>query len=162
MSPAQKGDAITKLLVALMVNVIGNFALDALFPGSTLLSEIFSPIISAVLSAVAIYFFDKLDLFNLKRELRRQRIEEIFALRKQKLQEASQQFDIIVSEKLKQQRIAVEKIRQTLNDSFKAKNFKTLNSALDDACALFCVEVPYRNTMEFMDYLRKNPQIVIC
>ena len=34
-------------------------------------------------------------------------------------------------------------------------------SALDDACALFCVEVPYRNTMEFMDYLRKNPQIVI-
>lgn len=162
MSPAQKGDAITKLLVALMVNVIGNFALDALFPGSTLLSEIFSPIISAVLSAVAIYFFDKLDLFNLKRELRRQRIEEIFALRKQKLQEASQQFDIIVSEKLKQQRIAMEKIRQTLNDSFKAKDFETLNSALDDACALFCVEVPYKNTMEFMDYLRKNPQIVIC
>ena len=161
MSPAQKGDAITKLLVALMVNVIGNFALDALFPGSTLLSEIFSPIISAVLSAVAIYFFDKLDLFNLNRELRRQRIEEIFALRKQKLQEASQQFDIIVSEKLKQQRIAMEKIRQTLNDSFKAKDFETLNSALDDACALFCVEVPYRNTMEFMDYLRKNPQIVI-
>ena len=129
---------------------------------STLLSEIFSPIISAVLSAVAIYFFDKLDLFNLKRELRRQRIEEIFALRKQKLQEASQQFDIIVSEKLKQQRIAMEKIRQTLNDSFRAKDFETLNSALDNACALFCVEVPYKNTMEFMDYLRKNPQIVIC
>lgn len=162
MSPAQKGDAITKLIVALMVNVIGNFALDVLFPGSQLLSDIFSPIISAVLSAVAVYFFDKVDLFNLKRELRRQRIEEIFALRKQKLQEASQQFDIIVSEKLRQQRIAVEKIRQVLIDSFKTKDFDALNSTLDDACKLFGVKVPYNNTMEFMDYIRKNPQIVIA
>lgn len=162
MSPAQKGDAITKLIVALMVNVIGNFALDVLFPGSQLLSDIFSPIISAVLSAVAVYFFDKVDLFNLKRELRRQRIEEIFALRKQKLQEASQQFDIIVSEKLRQQRIAIESVRQLLIDGFSTKDFDALNSALDKACELFRVEVPYKNTREFMDYIRKNPQIVIA
>ena len=125
-------------------------------------SEIIAAVCSAVIGSLVMGIYDRIDLFNLKRELRRQRIEEIFALRKQKLQEASQQFDIIVSEKLKQQRIAMEKIRQTLNDSFKAKDFETLNSALDDACALFCVEVPYKNTMEFMDYLRKNPQIVIC
>lgn len=164
-SAAEKGDAILKIIVGFTSGILGQFVIDSLLESLGIpdpFSEIIAAVCSAVIGSLVMGIYDRIDLFNLKRELRRQRIEEIFALRKQKLQEASLQFDIIVSEKLKQQRIAMEKIRQTLNDSFKAKDFETLNSALDDACALFCVEVPYKNTMEFMDYLRKNPQIVIC
>ena len=165
MSPAQKGDAISKLIVTLVVNVLGNFALDALCKTLNIpefISDIFNPIISAALSAIIIHLFDKLDLFNAKKELRDQRIDEIFALRRQKLEEASQQFDIAINERLKQDRIAMEKIRTVLNSSLKDKDFNSMNEALDKACGLFQVEIPYANTAEFLDFLRTNRKIVIA
>ena len=165
MSPAQKGDAVSKLIVTLVVNVLGNFALNALCDAlkiPEIISEIFNPIISAALSAIIIHLFDKLDLFNAKKELRDQRIDEIFALRRQKLEEASQQFDIAVNERFKQDRIAMEKIRTVLNSSLKNKDFNAMNEALEEACSLFQVEVPYKNTAEFLDFIRTNSKIVIA
>ena len=37
-----------------------------------------------------------------------------------------------------------------------------MNEALDDACILFQVDVPYKTTAEFMNFIRTNSQIVIA
>ena len=37
-----------------------------------------------------------------------------------------------------------------------------MNEALDKACGLFQVEIPYANTTEFLDFLRTNKKIVIA
>lgn len=165
LTPARKGDAISKLIVTLVVNVLGNFVLQQLFKSlgvPEFLGEILTPLLSALLSAIIVYLFNSLDLFNLKKELRQQRIDEIFELRRQKLAENKQMFTNAVAEKLKQERMALENIRMALAAGMKNKDFKMVDQAVDDLCKLFQVEVPYRNFAEFADFLKDNPENVIA
>ncbi len=163
-SAAEKGHAITTLLLSFATGVLGNYIIDMAleyFNVPDPFSDILAAIASTIISSVLIYYFDKLDLFSMKKELMRQRINEVFALRRQQIQEACAGFDLVVSEKLKEDRILFEELRTSINSSLKKKNFEELNYELDKLAKFLGTEIPYKNTEEFISFVRNNSVINI-
>jgi len=105
--------------------------------------------------------FDKLDLFGVKREMLRKRIDEIFDARKRAIDEAYANYDMVASQVLKRHRVALETIRGKLAAGLSDDNFDAVNDALDGACELFGITLPYSTPREFLMYLRENENIVI-
>lgn len=81
-SPAQKGDAILKLIVG-SLSVFASIGVES-WLNSLGLGEPWSIIVSSVLTAVVttltMYLLDKLDLFGVNKTLKAQRIEEVLNL----------------------------------------------------------------------------------
>lgn len=81
-SPAQKGDAILKLIAG-SVTMFAGIAIENWLSGMGMgepLSIIAASFLSAVLTALTMYALDKMDLFNINKGLRTQRISEILNL----------------------------------------------------------------------------------
>ncbi|ELY4720458.1 hypothetical protein SM075_000080 [Cronobacter sakazakii] len=81
-SPAQKGDAILKLIAG-SVTMFAGIAIESWLSGMGMgepLSIIAASFLSAVLTALTMYALDKMDLFNINKGLRTQRISEILNL----------------------------------------------------------------------------------
>ncbi|WP_249419085.1 hypothetical protein [Citrobacter sp. RHB25-C09] len=81
-SPAQKGDAILKLIVG-SLSVFASIGIES-WLNSLGLGEPWSIIVSSVISAVVttltMYLLDKIDLFGVNKVLKAQRIEEVLSL----------------------------------------------------------------------------------
>ena len=155
----QKGDAILKVIVGFATGILGQFVIDALLESLGLpdpFSDIAAAIISATISALVMNLFDKLNLFGIKRELRIQRIEELFALRKQEILEASYRFEKNATEAIIRHRVAMENLRMSLDEALAAKDFSLIDDTLDDICEMFGVDVPYQSPAEFIQLLQKN------
>ena len=79
-SPAQKGDAILKLIAG-SVTIFAGIAIESWLSGmGEPLSIIAASFFSAVLTALTMYALDKMDLFNINKGLRVQRVSEILNL----------------------------------------------------------------------------------
>ncbi|MGJ3532595.1 hypothetical protein ACR9IN_03210 [Citrobacter portucalensis] len=81
-SPAQKGDAILNLIAG-SVTMFAGIAIESWFSGMGMgepLSIIVASFLSAVLTALTMYALDKMDLFNINKGLRAQRVSEILNL----------------------------------------------------------------------------------
>lgn len=165
MSPAQKGDAILKLVGSLIPALLIEIGLSSLLipyfswwpPGA----DIAAGVISAFAAAILAYFLDKLDLFSLKSELRLARVREIFDLRIQEIRQSAANFNIAVFETLKNQRIQFEALRNDLSSALQSKNMEKLNETLDHVADFFQVDIPYSTPQEFLQYIRQNDRIII-
>ena len=124
-------------------------------------SDIVASLLSALISTLVMALFDKLDLFGVKREMLRQRIDEIFDERDRRLQAAVQNFDMVTTQTLTRQRQTLETMRSKLAKGISDKNFDSVNEALDEVCEMFGISLPYTTPKEFLLYLRDNDQIVI-
>ena len=168
MSSAQKGDAICKLIIAFATGVLGNSLINIILDTPWLqavpdfFKDLISITLSAVISAVVTHFFNKLDIFNIKREIRIQRVKEIFNLRIQQLKKNTANFEIVVTEKLKEQRIKIETIKANISESISCGDFEALNNSIDQVADVFNVSIPYSNTKEFVEYIRANSKIKIA
>lgn len=164
MSAAEKGDAICKIIASFVSGAVGSFAIQRLVNSLGLpepFAEIVAVILSGVISAITAHIFNKLDIFGVKRELRLKRIKEIFDLRIEQLNKDSAAFNLMVSEKMKADRIQMEKLRISLNNAIAEKDFSGLSAKIDEVCDFFKVDVPYSNSKEFVEYIRNNSQIKI-
>lgn len=160
----EKGDAILKVIVGFATGVLGQYVIDQVLEAAGIpdpFSDIIAAIASSVIGAAVTALFDKLDLFGIKRELRRQRIEEIFKLRREKLETASRSFNMAALEALRLQRSAFENVRSRIQESLGKKDFVAMNLAIDDACALYHIQVPYSTPAEFIKYIQQNTTICI-
>lgn len=160
----QKGDAVSKLIVTFLTTIIGQFLIDLGLNALGLpdpFSELISVVVSSALSAVVVYFFDKLDIFNIKRELRNQRINEIFELRIKKIKEDGANFDLVVTETMKQQRIQFEEIKAGIRISLDSNEYDGVNKFLDSASDFFKIKIPYSNPLAFIEYVKNNNEILI-
>lgn len=158
-SATSKGDAILKLIIGFVSGVLGNMAIDYLLESLGIpdpFADIVAAVSSAVIGGVVMQIYEKLDIFGTKKELRKQRIKEFFELRRQKLLEAGEQFDMVVSQKLKMQRQQMENIKTRLNDAIDNHNFEMMDSVADEALNFFNVKVPYSNSDEFVNFLFAN------
>ncbi len=136
-SAAEKGEAILKLVVGFVTGILGQTVIDNVLNSLGVpapFSDIFSAIFSAVISTLVMAGFEKLDIFGLKREMLRKRIDEIFDARAEKLSEASRAFDMATLQTLKKNREAMETIRLELEKGMREKDFESLNETLDEAC----------------------------
>ena len=160
-----KGDAVSKIIISFITGILGNFLIDLGLNALGLpdpFSEIVAVLASSFVSAVAVYYFSKLDVFNIKREVRMQRIKELFELRVERIKKDTSQFNLLVSEKLKQQRLKFEKIKFSFDQALESDDMGLINNAIDDFAEMFQVDIPYSSTEEFVDYIRSKDQILIA
>jgi hypothetical protein len=165
MSGAEKGNAIVKLAMGFLSGTLVAVLIDKALNGLGIpdpFSEIAAVLVSGVLSTVFMHYFDKIDLFNTKGEVRLQRIKEIFGERTRQLREDTSKFDLAVSERLKANRQKFEKLRHGIDQAIESGDVESLNEELDDCAAFLKVDLPYSSPEEFVAFVRTNSEIRIA
>lgn len=154
MTPAQKGDAIIKILGGSVLAIAG-VGIEALLnkigigePWSVVLSTF----LSGVASALFMYLLDKADIFSAKAEKRRDRIIEIFNERINDIQTASNEFNVVAIETLRKQHQSFVEIQSGIQTALDTNNLDSINSGLYKMADFFKIDLQYSNTDEFVDY----------
>lgn len=164
MSAAQKGDAIVKMIGATAISLAGigiDMLLDRVAPFiPTTLRVVLSTLITGVASALFMYVLDRIDLFSVRAEQRRDRILEIFDERIKDIREAEQAFNVTAIETLRKQREAFEGISEHIKDGMQKDDIEQINSGLYQMAHFMGVELSYQNTEEFCDYM--DSEAAIC
>lgn len=133
MTPAEKGDAILKLFASTVTSLFGiliEAALNQIGVGEPW-SVVLSVTLSGIASAFVMYGLNKADLFNVKQEKRKARLEEIFAERKKDILEAKDKMTENVLLNLREQYLEIKKITVEIYKSLDLKDIDTLNVNLD-------------------------------
>ena len=163
MSPAQKGDAIIKLIGGSVIAISG-VALESLLnkigigdPWSVVLSTM----LSGIASALFMYILNKADLFSTKAEKRYERVKEIFDERIKDVQEATELFDRVALETMKEQRLQFESIQEEINTGLESNDIDSINTGLYKLADFMKVDLPYFNTKEFCDYMDSEEVLVL-
>ena len=163
MSPAQKGDAIIKLIGGSVIAISG-VALESLLnkigigePWSVVLSTM----LSGIASALFMYILNKADLFSTKAEKRYERVKEIFDERIKDVQEATELFDRVALETMKEQRLQFESIQEEINTDLESNDIDSINTGLYKLADFMKVDLPYSNTKEFCDYMDSEEVLVL-
>ena len=163
MSPAQKGDAIIKLIGGSVIAISG-VALESLLnkigigdPWSVVLSTM----LSGIASALFMYILNKADLFSTKAERRYERVKEIFDERIKDVQEATDLFDRVALETMKEQRLQFESIQEEINTGLESNDIDSINTGLYKLADFMKVDLPYSNTKEFCDYMDSEEVLVL-
>ena len=163
MSPAQKGDAIIKLIGGSVIAISG-VALESLLnkigigdPWSVVLSTM----LSGIASALFMYILNKADLFSTKAERRYERVKEIFDERIKDVQEATELFDRVAFETMKEQRLQFESIQEEINTGLESNDIDSINTGLYKLAEFMKVDLPYSNTKEFCDYMDSEEVLVL-
>ena len=163
MSPAQKGDAIIKLIGGSVIAISG-VALESLLnkigigePWSVVLSTM----LSGIASALFMYILNKSDLFSTKAEKRYERVKEIFDERIKDVQEATELFDRVALETMKEQRLQFESIQEEINTGLESNDIDSINTGLYKLADFMKVDLPYSNTKEFCDYMDSEEVLVL-
>ena len=163
MSPAQKGDAIIKLIGGSVIAISG-VALESLLnkigigePWSVVLSTM----LSGIASALFMYILNKADLFSTKAEKRYERVKEIFDERIKDVQEATELFDRVALETMKEQRLQFESIQEEINTGLESNDIDSINTGLYKLADFMKVDLLYSNTKEFCDYMDSEEVLVL-
>ena len=153
MSAAEKGDAIIKILGGSVVAICG-IGIEALL-NKIGIGEPWSIILSTMLSGIASTLFmlllDQIDLFSVKAEKRRQRIEEIFDERIQDIKNATQTFNTAAIEALQTQKQQFAAFKKSINKGLGKNNIDEINSSLFNLASFMKVDLGYKNQSEFVE-----------
>ena len=134
MTAAQKGDAIVKILGGSAVALCG-IGIDALLEKIGLPEMIrgaISTLLSGLASVLMFYVLDKADLFNVKADLRNQRINEIFQARIDDIRERTCNFQQAALETLRDQKLKFKEIESSFNKEVLSGNFNAINNKLNE------------------------------
>ena len=155
MTPAQKGDAIVKLIGGSVIAIAG-VGIEVLL-NKLEIKEPWSVILSTMLSGIAaasfMFLLDKIDIFSVKAEKRRDRIIEIFNERIHDIEEAAETYNEAAIETLKQQREEFEGISSKIDEALNADDIEAVNEGLYDMADFMDVDLGYSDTDEFCDYM---------
>lgn len=152
MSAAEKGDAIVKIIGGGVIAICG-IGIEALLNKIGLpdpWSVILSTILSGIASAMFMLLLDKIDLFSVKAEKRRKRIEEIFDARIKEIQDAEQTFDSAAIETMRQQKLQFIAIEKNINDAIEKNDISSINTGLFKLADFMNIDLGYRNQEEFV------------
>ena len=161
MTPAEKGDAIVKIIGGSVIAISGigiEFLLNRIGIGEPW-SVVLATMLSGIASALFMYLLDKVDLFSTKPEKRRDRIIEIFEERIKDINEATDTLNIVAIETLKKQREEFEKISEEIGQGLSSDNIDTINDGLYKMADFMKVDLSYSNTDEFCDYMDSEETI---
>ncbi|WP_010098514.1 DNA repair ATPase [Ornithinibacillus scapharcae] len=154
MTPAQKGDAIIKILGGSVIAISG-VGIEALLnkvgigePWSIVLSTF----LSGIASALFMYLLDKADIFSVKAEKRRDRIVDIFNERIKDIKAATESFNVVAIEALRKQYVKFNGIQNKIQSALDKDDINSINNGLYEMAGLFEVDLGYSNTDEFVKY----------
>ena len=130
---AEKGDAIVKLLGGSVVALCG-IGINALLEKLPMLNEEGREVISTLLSGLAsillFYALDKADLFNVKKDKREQRLNEVFEMRIAEIKENTSSFENAACEAIKNSYLKSREILMQIRLAAEQDDYVSLNVAL--------------------------------
>ena len=130
---AEKGDAIVKLLGGSVVALCG-IGINALLEKLPMLNEEGREVISTLLSGLAsillFYALDKADLFNVKKDKREQRLNEVFEMRIAEIKENTSSFENAACEAIKNSYLKSREILTQIRLAAEQDDYVSLNVAL--------------------------------
>lgn len=153
MTAAEKGDAIIKILGGSVIAICG-IGIEALLNKIGIMepwSIILSTMLSGIASTLFMLLLDKIDLFSIKAEKRRERIEEIFEERIKDIHDAEKTFNNAAIETMRAQHLQFIEIEKNINEGIQSNNIKSINSALFELASFMKVDLGYTNQTEFVD-----------
>ena len=98
---------------------------------------------------------------NAKAERRYERVKEIFDERIKDVQEATELFDRVALETMKEQRLQFESIQEEINTGLESNDIDSINTGLYKLADFMKVDLPYSNTKEFCDYMDSEEVLVL-
>lgn len=152
MSAAEKGDAIIKIIGGSVIAICG-IGIEALLNQIGVVepwSIILSTMLAGIVSILFMLLMDKIDLFSVKAEKRRKRIEEIFDARIKDIHDAEQVFNTAAIETMRDQRLQFVAIDKKINDAIQGNNIVAINSGLFDLASFMHIDLGYKNQDEFV------------
>ena len=130
---AEKGDAIVKLLGGSVVALCG-IGINALLEKLPMLNEEGREVISTLLSGLAsillFYALDNADLFNVKKDKREQRLNEVFEMRIAEIKENTSSFENAACEAIKNSYLKSREILTQIRLAAEQDDYVSLNVAL--------------------------------
>ena len=160
-SQAEKGDAIIKLIGA-SITSLGGIVIEDLInkigigePWSIILATMFS----GIASALFMYLLNKIDLFSVKAEKRRERVEEIFNLRIQDIQLCASNYGTAALEVLKEQELSFNNIKDEILLGISKNSDDTINAGLKRLAEFFKIRLPYEDLESFKKHLSNTDSV---
>ena len=151
MTTAQKGDAIIKLLGGSVITICG-IGIETLLKKIGVVepwSVVLSTILSGIASALFMLLLNKIDLFSVKAEKRRQRIEEIFNERIKDIKAAEKTFDSAAIETMRSHKLQFTSIEKQIKEGLNSNSIDTINEGMLKLASFMGVELGYNNLGEF-------------
>lgn len=154
MSAAQKGDAIIKILGGTVVASLGIF-LDQFFKNNaSFIPENFRVVVSTMLTGIAsaflLYVLDKVDLFNVKKDIREQRLNEIFEERRIEIEMACKDVHDAVVNKIRETYIKTSSLFIDIKNALGVNDYKNVNNSLLQIAKVIGTSLPYETEEEFI------------
>jgi len=163
-TPAQKADAITKLLATTVVTFLGAYFEESILgfmKGGILepLKDIIMIMLTGIASTVVVWLLDEADLFSVKDEQRLARVKEIFTLRVENIKKNTDIFEHEALEALAKQKLQFSNILETMNKNIDAG--KSVNDSVYDLANFMDIDLQVKNTDDFISMLQNNKSITI-
>lgn len=163
MSKAERADAVVKIISTAAIGIL-SISFESWLNSIGIVDSI-SGIITGILSGLVVafvsYLLDKIDLFDVKREIRMARIEEVFNARKKEIKDSTEAFDRATVELLTLQRMEFDKITDDIYQGIDSDDLDKLTDSLYEMAGFMETEVSYSNTEEFLDFLDNNDTLEI-
>ena len=163
MSPAQKGDAIVKLVgstvIALSGKVFDTLVTELLklvgVPANVIepISGVLSTILAGVAAALFMYAMDRLDIFGVKYEQRTERIKEIFDARIADIKAAQEAMDDATVEKLAEAKKKFFEITENAKTAIQNNDWFTVNNEIVAFATSAGFEPKFESDEDFTSWL---------
>lgn len=158
-TPAEKGDAILKIFGASAAAFCGIW-IDSMLEKLPVIPESLRGSISTLLSGLAsmlvFYLLDKADVFNVKAEKRNTRIKELFDERINDIQQATNNMNEIVIEKIRQYSLESRQILNRFSEAIENSDYSTASKETLALARFLKIDLGYNNFYEFNEQRKKG------
>ena len=166
-TPAQKADAITKLLATTVVTYVSFAFEEAIAPYVEMipvigeyLKDAAGILVSGIGSTVVVWLLDQADIFSTKAELRTKRVKEVFELRIQQIKENTDVFEQASIEKLAKDRLQFRFLSEQLAKSI--EDNQDVNSDVEEIADFMKIDLKIKSNDDFMTLLENNKTLEIA
>lgn len=163
MSPAEKGDAIVKLIGGSVIAICG-IGLEAWLNSMGVidpLSTILATALSGIASVLFMVLLDRLDLFSVKAQKRYDRIEEIFNLRIAEINKASDMLNATATLALAKSQMRFDDIRNAMQYSLQNRDMDSLFVECTKMAEYYKIDLPFNTLEEGVEYIDKKEKIIL-
>lgn len=161
MSPAEKGDAIVKLLASTVTTFTVFYFSEHIVSAipDEFIQDVCLAIMSGVASTLVVYLIDKVDLFSVKYEKRSKLVAEIFQERIATIKKNTDAFNAASVQELANQKVAFKKLYEDLEAGI--DNDVDVTGNVNSIADFMHIDLKIRDTESFLDTLKRENILVI-
>lgn len=163
-SPAQKADAIMKLLATTAITFLGAYFEESILGFMTgtpveFLKDAIMVILTGIASTVVVWLIEQADLFSVKDEKRMMRIKEIFELRVETIKKNTDIFESASLETLAKQKLQFKRLSENMSKAI--DNNLNVNNSIYQMADFMQIDLKVKSTNDFLHLLNTSDKIVI-